>query len=185
MRSHQKKKKRISYSQDSFSSKVLNFIEEITGVTYIAFSRESLIRKLNMDPAFEGHRLIKTLCNLEKSGFIKKKKDRKYHLTPKGLDRISFSKILNLSLNKNRRDGFWRVVIFDIPEEERVKRNLLRNKLKEFDFYMIQKSVFVSPYNCEKEIKKLCEFLNLKNEVCIFLTKDLSFFEENLREYYS
>ena len=58
-------------------------------------------------------------------------------------------------------DGKWRVIIFDIPEKERIRRNAFRGKLKELGFYSLQKSVWVYPYPCEKEINLLREFFNL------------------------
>lgn len=58
-------------------------------------------------------------------------------------------------------DGKWRVVIFDIPEKEKIRRNAFRGKLKELGFFSLQKSVWVCPYSCEKEINLLREFFNL------------------------
>lgn len=127
-----------------------------------------------MDPYWEGQKLLGTLANLERGNFIKKVGESTYKLTQKGIKRINFSKLFKLSLDKKKRDGFLRVVIFDIPEKDRMKRDLLRSKLREFEFKMIQKSVFISPYICEKEIKELCRILNLKKEVSIFITKTVN-----------
>ncbi|TSC91246.1 MAG: phenylacetic acid degradation operon negative regulatory protein [Parcubacteria group bacterium Gr01-1014_2] len=127
-----------------------------------------------MDPYWEGQRLFGALGNLEKGSFIKKVGSGSYKLTKKGIKRINFSKFFRLSLDKKEKDGLWRVVIFDIPEKQKVKRDLLRQKLKELDFKMIQKSVFVSPYICEKEILELCKILGLKKEVSILTTKTIN-----------
>lgn len=63
-------------------------------------------------------------------------------------------KIDELKIKKPKRwDGKWRVVIFDIPEKKRLARDVLRNKLKELGFYSLQKSVFVYPYDCQREIE--------------------------------
>src|SRR3989344_4593151 len=51
-----------------------------------------------------------------------------------------------------RWDKLWRLVIFDIPEEERTGRMALAAKLKELGFYPLQKSVFIHPYECKDEI---------------------------------
>jgi len=129
---------------------------------------------LRMDPYWEGQKILNTLANLERGNYIKKTVDNNYKLTKKGIKRINFSKLFKLSLDKNKKDGLWRVVIFDIPEKQRVKRDLLRQKLKDFDFKMIQKSVFVSPYICEKEIKELCKILDLKSGVSILTAKTIN-----------
>lgn len=175
---------KVFYNPDSFSSKVLDFVEYIVGATYIAFSRETLFAKINMDAQAEGYKLIKTLYKLEKENFIKKTVSGQYKLTRKGINRINFQKFFKLSFEHKKRDGFWRLVIFDIPEKEKRKRELLRQKLKEFDFYMIQKSVFVSPYICEKEIEQLCDILNLRNGVCVVVVKDLGSLERSVRNHF-
>lgn len=41
-------------------------------------------------------------------------------------------------------DGKWRVVIFDIPEQKRIVRNLFRRNLKRWGFKQLQKSVWIS-----------------------------------------
>jgi phenylacetic acid degradation operon negative regulatory protein len=48
-------------------------------------------------------------------------------------------------------DGKWRMVIFDIPEESRDKRDLLRLLLKRQGFIKLQASVFVNPYSLNSE----------------------------------
>ena len=61
---------------------------------------------------------------------------------------------------KSKWQGKWFLVIFDVPEVERNKRYYLRNFLKEIGFYQYQQSVYVFPYECEKEvilIKKIIE----------------------------
>ncbi|MEK7579914.1 MAG: CRISPR-associated endonuclease Cas2 [Patescibacteria group bacterium] len=172
--SSNKKKEKIFHKLDSATSKLLEVIVFLVGLHYVAFSRKSLMAKLSLDPYWEGQRLFNTLSNLERGNFIKKSSNSSYKLTQKGIRRINFSKLFKLSLDKKKKDGLWRVVIFDIPEKQRIKRDLLRQKLREFDFKMVQKSVFVSSYVCEKEIKELCKILDFKKEVSIFLTKTIN-----------
>ena len=60
--------------------------------------------------------------------------------------------LLDLKLKKKRWQGNWVVVFFDVPEEQRNKRDYLRRFLKEIGFFPYQKSVYVFPYECKKEI---------------------------------
>lgn len=58
----------------------------------------------------------------------------------------------------------WYVVIFDIPHKlrwARIAREAFRQKLKDLGFYQLQKSVWVHPYDCEKEILFLKEIFRL------------------------
>lgn len=169
----QEKGNQILHKPDSMTSKLLEIIEFIVGFNYVAFSRKSLMTKLRMDPFWEGQKIFKSLYNLEKGNFIKRVGGNNYRVTNKGIKRINYSKFFRLALSKKKKDEFLRVVVFDIPEKQKVKRELLRRKLKEFDFQMIQKSVFVSEYVCEKELLELCKILNLRKEVQIILAKNI------------
>lgn len=59
-------------------------------------------------------------------------------------------------------DRKWRMVFFDIPEKKRKARDALRNKLREFGFYELQKSVLVYPYPCQDEIDFIVEFFEIR-----------------------
>lgn len=52
-------------------------------------------------------------------------------------------------------DRKWRIVLFDIPEKDRMFRDILREHLKELKFRKLQNSVFVSPHPFEKPILEL------------------------------
>lgn|SRR3989344_6585798 len=84
-------------------------------------------------------------------------------LTEKGKKQILIYNIDKIKIQKSEKwDKKWRVVIFDIPEKSRMARDALRRKLKELEFRELQKSVFVHPYECKKEIDFIIEFFNLR-----------------------
>jgi len=62
-------------------------------------------------------------------------------------------------------DGNWRIVMFDVPEPLKKVRDSLRYHLKNLGFFEFQKSVFVHPFPCEKEIEYLVEFYNIRRNV--------------------
>jgi DNA-binding transcriptional regulator PaaX len=79
-------------------------------------------------------------------------------LTSKGKQEAKKLSFLGNSINfKNPKhwDGKWRIVIFDIPEKERMFRDILREHLYALDFFKLQHSVFVSPCPFEKTILEL------------------------------
>lgn len=65
------------------------------------------------------------------------------------------------------------MVIFDIPEEDRWKRTRLRASLKEYRFKQIQKSVWVSEYDCIDLLKSEIDSLRLKDCVRIFEVSEI------------
>lgn len=97
---------------------------------------------------------------LERRGLILgERKGRKilYFLSEKG-ETLAKRVKLKLELAKSRKwDGKWRVLIFDIPEKMRGKRDFFRKELQEFGFCLLQKSVWVYPYNLPRDFFDLWE----------------------------
>jgi hypothetical protein len=79
-------------------------------------------------------------------------------LTPKGKRQAAILNILGSSIKFHKPkswDGKWRVVLFDIPEKDRLFRNILREHLYRLEFFKLQQSVFVSPHPFERAILDL------------------------------
>ncbi|MBI5140401.1 MAG: hypothetical protein HZA94_03070 [Candidatus Vogelbacteria bacterium] len=58
-------------------------------------------------------------------------------------------------------DGRWRLVFFDIPESKKAARNALVCKLKDLEFVRFNNSVWVFPYECQKEIDFIGEIFEV------------------------
>ena len=72
----------------------------------------------------------------------------------------SIKSLLDFKVKEKKWNGKWFLVFFDVPETQRNKRNYLRKFLVKLGFYQYQKSVYLFPYECEKEvelIKKIVE----------------------------
>ncbi|HEY9585589.1 MAG TPA: hypothetical protein VJJ02_03310 [Candidatus Paceibacterota bacterium] len=67
--------------------------------------------------------------------------------------------------NPSHWDKKWRIVMFDVPEQLRRLRKTLHFHLRELQFYQYQKSVFVHPFECRKEIEFVLEFYGAKKYV--------------------
>lgn len=98
------------------------------------------------------------LCPDESSK--KKVYDTVFRLSGQGLldlsnDRYSITddaKILIHTIDK-KKDGVWKIIIFDIPETKRKVRNVLRSKLASLGFQKWQNSIWISPYTLAPEIE--------------------------------
>lgn len=118
--------------------------------------------------------ISRSLKNLEKSG------DITLHKT----DQSSFArltssgrhKLRSLRLSENTHlmpmgwDGKWRIVILDIPESEKEKRNALRYILKKAGFALLKNSVYISPHQFEHMLESMKEDLELTTEISIIVT---------------
>ena len=97
----------------------------------------------------------KTFYNLKRSPYFFEK-DKDFYLTPFG--RIKIIKNIIESKKQNKKwDKKWRAVIFDVPEVSRQSRNFLRKELKWMGFKELQHSIWITPYNIEKELLSLLE----------------------------
>lgn len=72
-----------------------------------------------------------------------------------------------------RWDRKWRIVIFDIPEYLKKTRDVMRVRLKQIGMEQLQKSVFVHPYPCDKEIEFLTEFYEVRPHVRFILAESV------------
>ncbi|MDP3794832.1 MAG: hypothetical protein Q8R13_02800 [bacterium] len=75
-------------------------------------------------------------------------------------------KLDEMTIQKPERwDRKWRVILFDIPEEHKDLRNALREKLQALGCILLQKSVFVHPYECREEIDFVIEIFGARRYV--------------------
>lgn len=105
---------------------------------------------------------------LYRSKFIDKDIDKNglmLSLTEKGKLKALNYQLYNIKNKKEKWDGRWRMVAFDIPEKYKRGRDALRQRLKNIGFCELQKSIFVTPYNCKKEMMLLIEFSKLDKYV--------------------
>ncbi|OGF62017.1 hypothetical protein A2926_01490 [Candidatus Giovannonibacteria bacterium RIFCSPLOWO2_01_FULL_44_40] len=65
-------------------------------------------------------------------------------------------------------DGKWRIIIFDIPEKLRGKRDLLRRELVGFGFKQLQESVWAYPYPLPQEFRDLWQATGIFKYCVIF-----------------
>lgn len=111
-----------------------------------------------------------TLNKLIKEGFFEKRRvgDKKIFIYGKEAIKRFYNKNPKVFLAKEKWDGTFRAVAFDIPEKERGKRDLVRRRLKDLGFGMLQRSLWISPYPLIANLKEYFK----KNKLvsyCLFL----------------
>ncbi len=173
------------------SKEILKYLL-ISGAILIAatspYFASNLIRNIKKFKAKDKQKVNSAFQYLRKSGLIKIEKDGfdvRVSLTEKGKKRAGKYQINDLKIEiPNKWDGKWRVIIFDIPDFSKTVRDIFRTKLKEFNFYSLQKSVWVYPYNCRKEIEILRDFLGANsNQIQIILAEEIEH-EDNLKKVF-
>ncbi len=113
--------------------------------------------------------LVEGISYLYRLGLVDKEENKKGIImvfpTKKGKLRILNNRLNNIKNKKEKWDGKWRMVAFDIPEKFKVGRDTLRRKLKKIGFCELQKSVLVTPYDCKNEIEMLVKYFELNRYV--------------------
>jgi len=107
---------------------------------------------------------------------VQKRKGQIYiFLTKEGKKLAGKYQINDLQIEKPKKwDRLWRILIFDVEEKGRIKRDALRGKIKQLGLYQLQKSVWVCPYSFMKEMRLLREFFGLnENEMRIITAYEI------------
>ena len=79
------------------------------------------------------------------------------------------------SRNLTDREKEWILSYKDyIKEKHGIKREALRGFLKRLEFYPLQQSVWLSPYECRDEVRLLKDFFGFQDEeVRLLITGDI------------
>jgi len=137
--------------------KTETFVDKVLDTLYLAAqfvprpfeSKYAWARRLkNIDP----DKAYRTLYHLRRRGMvnISTKKGKIFlSLTSKG----QLQALLNKAKNnvEHKWDGKWRLITYDIPEDQKPKRKLFRTLLRQNSFKKLQASVYISPYPLNRE----------------------------------
>lgn len=74
--------------------------------------------------------------------------------------------------------------MFDVPEQKRAGRDALSYKLRQLGFYRLQKSIFIHPYDCKKEIDFVVHYFGIADYVTM-ITADRFDGDQKIRERFS
>ena len=149
----------------------------------------SAMKKLGHAERFERSRLNQSLKRLEGRGLVRRSvrdNGNEYLLlTEAGEHAYMAEKRRNLAIRRPKVwDKKWRIVIFDITEDKKNVRDAMRRHLGSLRFYPLQKSVFVTPYPCEEEIRFLQKFYEAETEICLIEATSLGAQEEPARKLF-
>jgi DNA-binding transcriptional regulator PaaX len=125
----------------------------------------------------ERQKFYNLLSRLQKQGFIKKRKSDHektlWGLTSNGLRYLKILKrdkkfLFSLKPQTEGKKDYLKVIVFDIPEIQKKKRNWLRNTLANFNFSMLQKSVWIGDSQLPEDFFRSLKELNLLPYIHIF-----------------
>ncbi|MBI4159758.1 hypothetical protein HY504_01195 [Candidatus Wolfebacteria bacterium] len=83
-------------------------------------------------------------------------------ISQQGKELIRRFKLDEMKFRKPKQwDKKWRIVMYDIPHYQVKASNAFREKLKQLGLYPLQRSVWVSPYECREELEFLCSVFDI------------------------
>lgn len=128
-------------------------------------------------------RNLKRLRDQKDVEIVEKGGEELIKLTQKGHVKYLKFKLEELSLKGRKWDGKWRIVIYDIAKFKKNQVSAFRNILKYINFFQLQKSVYLTPYQCDEQILYLREYFGIGEEVLI-LRADKIENEDLYRQYF-
>ena len=128
-------------------------------------------------PEKDPKQVRQSIYKLKRNDYIRwkynKRKDIvKLELTKKGRNFFARSQYNDITITRPKNwDGQWRFFMFDIPEKSRGLRDILRERMRNLGFFQFQKSVWIYPFECEKEMRYICEYLTTTPYSIMFTAK--------------
>ena len=121
---------------------------------------------LDSDYQFKRQTFSVIFTRLQKQGLVERK-NNKWGITNLGKKFIKNMKTADV-FDLPQKDGILRLVIFDVPERERRRRDWLRLELIACDFKLLQKSVWMGERPLPQEFLENLEEMNLLPHIHIF-----------------
>lgn len=135
-------------------------------------------------PEYAISRSIKNLASLGLIECFSSERQPFFRLSKEGKKKINSNFLdSDTALVSNNWDGFWRIIILDLPEDRKSEREALRYLLKKAGFVCIKNSVWVSVYPYEHLFTNIKKDLNLSTEMMIMVTNKID--ETTEREFSS
>jgi len=150
--------------------------------------QEAILREcddINTESTKTNYAISRSIKNLLSDGLIESfnsEHKQYFRLTRDGKNKLNNINLDNeSSLVSTQWDGFWRIILLDLPEDRKSEREALRYLLKKAGFVCIKNSVWVSMYPFEHLFTNIKKDLGLSTEIMIIVTDKLD--EETEKEF--
>ena len=154
-----------------FSSKIIKMLAEKQAIPL-----PLIVEKVDIDKESK-YAINRSIKGLEESGLIEymySTHSPYARLTKEGKKKAHSLKLDNENaLLSTNWDGFWRIVLLDVPEDRKNEREALRYLLKKAGFVCVKNSVWISMYPFEHLFTNIKKDLGLSTELIILVTDKL------------
>ena len=160
---------------------------ELAGLLSLAIVAPNVIgamAKLGLIPSLRQREMVNRARNrLMERGFLELD-GSKVRLTKKGeLELRLLQAKERVPSQRQKWDGRWRVLIFDIPEYRRSARTMIRSTLTMIGFMRLQDSVWIYPYDCEDLILLLKADMKMGKDARYMIVEQLEY-DQSIRKHF-
>ncbi|MFA5841034.1 MAG: hypothetical protein WC847_02055 [Candidatus Paceibacterota bacterium] len=157
-----------------YSKKILKVLGEKS-----AISLPELIDRISPEECSQSSKyaLTRSLKGLRDAGLIEQipsSQNEYARLTKEGRKKMNSLKLdNNTTLVNTSWDGFWRIILLDLPENRKAERESLRYLLKKAGFICLKNSAWISPFPYEHLFTNIKKDLGLTTEMMIIVTENI------------
>ncbi|KKR61715.1 hypothetical protein A2643_03575 [Candidatus Nomurabacteria bacterium RIFCSPHIGHO2_01_FULL_39_220] len=166
-----------------YSNKILKILGEKSAVSLLEIRNSALGAQI-APKALSGYAITRSLKGLKEAGLIEQipsSQNEYARLTKLGRKKLHSLKLdSDTTLVNPSWDGFWRIILLDLPEERKSERESLRYFLKKAGFVCLKNSAWISPFPFEHLFTNIKKDLGLREEMIIIVTK---FVDEETKKF--
>lgn len=153
---------------NQYSNKILRVLEQKSAISLPALKE-----------CIEGEKyaITRSLKGLREAGLIEQissSQNEYARLTKEGRKKVHTLKLESeTTLINPTWDGYWRIILLDLPESRKSERESLRYLLKKAGFVCLKNSAWISPYPYEHLFQNIKKDLGLTTEMMIMVTNQI------------
>jgi DNA-binding transcriptional regulator PaaX len=127
----------------------------------------------HLDKQEREREIRRTLYYMKERGYLAGEYEHGLQLTDKARERLARIDAKLIATPQDVWDGWWRIIIYDIPNELQSARHALQNELRRYGCYILQRSVYITPFPCIDDIQTLAARCGADKYVTHFEAKNL------------
>jgi DNA-binding transcriptional regulator PaaX len=153
-------------SKNGYTKKILEILGKKSAVSLTE------IHNLELESKYAITRSLKGLRDAGLIEHISSPQNEYARLTKDGKKKLSILKLDDeTTLVNTNWDGFWRIILLDLPEDRKSERESLRYLLKKAGFICLKNSAWISPFPYEHLFINIKKDLGLSTEMMLFVTQ--------------
>ena len=158
----------------NYSKNILKILGQKTAISLPELEKQINTQEYSKNPKYAITRSLKGLRDAGLIEQIPSPQNEYARLTKEGRKKMhSLELDSNTAIINTSWDGFWRIILLDLPENRKSERESLRYLLKKAGFVCLKNSAWISPYPFEHLFTNIKKDLGLTTEMIIIVTQFL------------